>query len=99
MTLFNARFGFTSAWRQLVAVGQGRGLQAHTLMLGITAVLFAPILAGGAALFGQEATGYVAPITLGLFVGSLLFGIGMQLGGACASGTLYATGRGMFRCS
>lgn len=94
VTLFHARFGFTSAWRQLVSVGQGRGLQAHALMLGTAAVLFAPIIAGGVALFGVEPAGYVAPITLGLFVGSVLFGIGMQLGGACASGTLYATGAG-----
>ena len=93
VTLFHARFGFTSAWRQLVSVGQGRGLQAHTLMLGTAVVLFAPILAGGAGFFG-DASGFVAPITLGLFVGSVLFGIGMQLGGACASGTLYVTGSG-----
>ncbi|MEX2548600.1 MAG: YeeE/YedE family protein [Nitriliruptoraceae bacterium] len=94
ITLYHARFGFTSAWRQLVSVGQGRGLQAHTLMLATAVVLFAPILAGGVGLFGTEPAGFIAPITLGLFVGSLLFGIGMQLGGACASGTLYATGAG-----
>ncbi len=94
VTLYHARFGFTSAWRQLVSVGQGRGLQAHTLMLGVAAVLFAPILAGGVGLFGTAPSGFIAPITLGLFVGSVIFGIGMQLGGACASGTLYATGSG-----
>ncbi len=94
VTLFHARFGFTSAWRQLVSVGQGRGLQAHALMLGTAALLFAPILASGASLFGHEPGGFVAPITLGLLVGSVVFGIGMQLGGACASGTLYASGAG-----
>lgn len=94
VTLFHARFGFTSAWRQLVSVGQGRGLQAHALMLGAAALFFAPILAGGVGLFDNQTAGFIAPITLGLFVGSVLFGIGMQLGGACASGTLYATGAG-----
>ncbi len=94
VTLFHARFGFTSAWRQLVSVGQGRGLQAHALMLGTAALLFAPILASGASLFGHEPAGFVAPITLGLLIGAAVFGIGMQLGGACASGTLYATGAG-----
>lgn len=94
VTLFHARFGFTSAWRQLVSVGQGRGLQAHALMLGAGALLFAPILASGASLFGHQPAGFVAPSTLGLFVGSVMFGIGMQLGGACASGTLYASGAG-----
>ncbi|MEX2533771.1 MAG: YeeE/YedE family protein [Nitriliruptoraceae bacterium] len=94
VTLFHARFGFTSAWRQLVSVGQGRGLQAHALMLGTAALLFAPILATGATFFDHTPTGFIAPITLGLLIGSILFGIGMQLGGACASGTLYATGAG-----
>ena len=94
ITLFHARFGFTSAWRQLVSVGQGRGLQAHALMLGVAALLFAPILASGASLFGHSPSGFVAPITVGLLVGSVVFGIGMQLGGACASGALYATGAG-----
>ena len=31
---------------------------------------------------------------MGLFVGSFLFGVGMQLGGSCASGTLFAIGSG-----
>jgi uncharacterized membrane protein YedE/YeeE len=92
--LFHARFGFVSAWRQLVAVGQGRGLQAHALMIATASLLFAPILARGEGFGGVATAGYVAPITLGLFVGAALFGIGMQLGGACASGTLYATGSG-----
>jgi uncharacterized membrane protein YedE/YeeE len=94
VTLYHARFGFTSAWRQLVTVGQGRGLQAHTLMLASATVLFAPLLARGTGFNDIALAGYVAPINLGLFVGALLFGIGMQLGGACASGTLYATGAG-----
>jgi uncharacterized membrane protein YedE/YeeE len=94
VALFHARFGFVSAWRQLVAVGQGRGLQAHALMIGTASLLFAPILARGEGFGGVATGGYVAPITLGLFAGAALFGVGMQLGGACASGTLYATGSG-----
>jgi uncharacterized protein len=94
VALFHARFGFVSAWRQLVAVGQGRGLQAHALMIATASLLFAPILARGEGFGGIATAGYVAPITLGLFVGAALFGVGMQLGGACASGTLYATGSG-----
>jgi uncharacterized protein len=94
VALYHARFGFVSAWRQLVAVGQGRGLQAHALMIATASLLFAPILARGEGFGGVATAGYVAPITLGLFVGAALFGVGMQLGGACASGTLYATGSG-----
>ncbi len=94
VTLFHSRFGFTSAWRQLVAVGQGRALQAHTLMLAVAVVLFAIIFQSGSSFFGTEPAGFYAPITLALFVGAALFGIGMQLGGSCASGTLFATGSG-----
>ena len=94
VTLFHSRFGFTSAWRQLVAVGQGRALQAHTVMLGLAVVLFAVIFDAGSGWFGTTPGGFYAPITLALFVGATLFGIGMQLGGSCASGTLFATGSG-----
>lgn len=92
--LFHARFGFTSAWRQLVAVGQGRALRAHTLLLAVTAILFAPFLAAGVSPTGVDVAGYVAPIGFGVLVGATLFGVGMQIAGSCASGTLYAVGSG-----
>ena len=44
IALFHSRFGFTSAWRQLIAVGNGAGLRAHTLLLGTTATLFALLI-------------------------------------------------------
>ena len=94
VTLFHSRFGFTSAWRQLVAVGQGRALQAHMLMLGVAVIGFSMLISQGSGFFDTEPRGYVAPITVGLLIGSFLFGLGMQLGGSCASGTLYATGSG-----
>lgn len=92
--LFHARFGFTSAWRQLVAVGQGKALRAHTLLLATTAILFAPFLAAGVSPTGVEVAGNLSPVGVGILVGATIFGIGMQIGGACASGTLYAVGSG-----
>lgn len=92
--LFHSRFGFTSAWRQLVAVRQGKALRAQMLMLAVLCTLFAPILAGGVGLGDTVARPTLAPIGFGLFVGSFLFGVGMQLGGSCASGTLFALGSG-----
>lgn len=94
VALFHARFGFTSAFRQLVAVGQGAGLRAHMLMLAVASVIFAPILAAGAGLFGVEPEASIAPIGVSVILGAFLFGLGMQLGGACASGTLYTIGSG-----
>lgn len=93
-TLFHARFGFTSAFRRLMSVGNGEAIRAHMLMLGAATVLFAPILALGLSFFGAEVAGYVAPVGVSLIVGAFIFGIGMQLGGGCASGTLYAIGGG-----
>ncbi|MFB4213886.1 YeeE/YedE family protein [Shouchella sp. JSM 1781072] len=93
-TLFHARFGFTSAFRRLASVGNGQSLRAHMLMLAVACLLFAPILAVGTTFFGADANGYVSPVGVSLLVGAFIFGIGMQLGGGCASGTLYAVGGG-----
>lgn len=94
LALFHSRFGFTSAWRQLVAVGNGQGLRAHTLLLGTAATLVALIASTGAGLFGSVPKATAGPLGLALLVGATLFAIGMQLGGACASGTLFAVGAG-----
>ncbi|MDR7302418.1 YeeE/YedE family protein [Haloactinomyces albus] len=93
IVLFHARFGFTSAWRQLVAVGQGRALRAHMLMLAVACALFAPLLAAGVGV-GVDPEGYVSPLGVSVVVGAFLFGLGMQIGGSCASGTLYNVGGG-----
>ncbi|NWO14377.1 YeeE/YedE family protein [Virgibacillus sp.] len=93
-TLFHARFGFTSAFRRFMSVGNGEALRSHVLMLAVAVTLFAPILAYGYSFFGAEVNGYVSPVGISLLVGAFVFGIGMQLGGGCASGTLYAVGGG-----
>jgi hypothetical protein len=92
-TLFHSRFGFTSGWRQLVSVGQGAALRAHMLMLAVATVLFAIILAAGTTLSGAPKA-FVNPVGLTLVLGAFLFGAGMQVGGSCASGTLFAVGSG-----
>lgn len=94
VALFHSRFGFTSAWRQLIAVGNGTGLRAHALLLGTTATLFALIIGTGSGLFGSVPAPSAGPLGVGLLVGAFLFAVGMQLGGACASGTLFAVGSG-----
>ncbi|SFS34511.1 YeeE/YedE family protein [Saccharopolyspora flava] len=93
LVLFHSRFGFTSAWRQLITVGQGRAIRAHMLMLGVAAVLFAGILGSGFSLSGTPEA-QLQPAGLGVVFGAFLFGVGMQVGGSCASGTLFAVGSG-----
>jgi uncharacterized protein len=96
IALYHAAFGFTSAWRVFIADGRGAGLRAQMLMLAVGVALFFPALASG-TLFGHPVTGLVSPAGTSVVVGAFLFGLGMQLGGGCASGTLYTVGGGSTR--
>lgn len=94
--LYHAAFGFTGAWRNFITEGRGRGLRAQMVMLAVAVVLFFPVLTSG-TLFGMPVEGNVAPVGAGVIVGAFLFGLGMQLGGGCASGTLFTAGGGNAR--
>ena len=96
ITLYHAAFGFTSAWRVFIADGRGAGLRAQMLMLAIGVLLFFPALSAG-TLFGHPVVGEVAPVGTSVVIGAFMFGVGMQLGGGCASGTLYTVGGGSTR--
>lgn len=96
MTLYHAAFGFTAAWRVFISERRGRGLRAQMVMLAIAVLLFFPALGAG-TLFGTEVRGNLAPIGVSVLFGAFLFGIGMQLGGGCASGTLFTAGGGNAR--
>lgn len=94
--LYHAAFGFTAAWREVVISGRGAGLRAQMLMLAVTVIVFTPLIAQG-ELWGVNLRGSVAPLNLAVVVGAFMFGIGMQLGGGCASGTLFTAGGGNMR--
>lgn len=96
LTLYHASFGFTAAWRAAITERRGQGLRAQMLMLAVAVVLFFPALQAG-ELFGRPAHGFVAPAGVSVLVGAFVFGIGMQLGNGCASGTLYTLGGGSTR--
>lgn len=96
VVLYHAIFGFTSAFRVLISDSQSAGIRAQMIMLAIACSLFFPALAAG-RLFGSPVEGFVAPAGLGLAAGAFMFGIGMQLGGGCASGTLFTVGGGSVR--
>lgn len=96
LVLYHAAFGFTSAWRVFINERRGAGLRAQMVMLALAVVLFFPALAAG-SLFGQPITGLVAPAGVSVVFGAFIFGIGMQMGGGCASGTLFTVGGGNAR--
>jgi uncharacterized membrane protein YedE/YeeE len=96
LTLYHAAFGFTSAWRVFINERRGAGLRAQMVMLAVAVVLFFPALGAG-TLFGTPVTGLVAPAGVSVVFGAFIFGIGMQMGGGCASGTLFTVGGGNAR--
>jgi hypothetical protein len=96
VALYHAAFGFTASWRTFITDRRGGGIRAQMLMLALTCAVFFPLLATGHA-FGQTLRGSVSPVGVSVVVGAFLFGIGMQLGGGCASGTLYSAGGGNTR--
>lgn len=93
LTLYHSSFGFASAYRKLLVHRDARGAIAQIIMLAIATVLFAPTLAAGTVL-GQQVRGAVSPVGVQGAIGAFVFGIGMQLGGACGCGTLYTLGSG-----
>jgi uncharacterized membrane protein YedE/YeeE len=96
VVLYHAAFGFTTAWRVFIADRRGAGLRAQMVMLAVTCAVFFPLLASGTFL-GQPLRGSISPIGVGVAAGAFIFGLGMQLGGGCASGTLFSVGGGSTR--
>ncbi|MGV8899315.1 MAG: YeeE/YedE family protein [Burkholderiaceae bacterium] len=96
VTLYHAAFGFTGAYRRLITERDTRAVQAQLVMLGAATLLFAPVLAAG-SVFGREVVGALAPVGWQVAAGAFLFGIGMQLGNGCGSGTLFTLGGGSTR--
>ncbi len=95
-TLHHAAFGFTSAYRRLLVTRDTAGVEAQLLMLATATLLFAPVLASG-NLFGMPVVGANAPVGWQVAIGAFMFGVGMQLGDGCGSGTLYKVGGGSAR--
>jgi uncharacterized membrane protein YedE/YeeE len=96
LVLYHAAFGFTWAWRVMIAERRGEALRAQMLMLALTCAAFVPLMAMG-QLLGHPVRGSISPVGMPVAVGAFLFGVGMQLGGGCASGTLYTAGGGNIR--
>lgn len=96
IALYHAAFGFTGAYRNAIVRKDMSGVVAQVVMLVIAMILFAPVLSEG-EVFGHKAGGFVAPVSVAMLFGAFVFGMGMQLGGGCASGTLFTAGGGNLR--
>ncbi len=76
IALYHAAFGFTGAYRRAILQRDISGVTAQLVMLAAAMLLFAPVLAAG-QVFGQVVTGAVAPVSISMAFGALIFGIGM----------------------
>lgn len=96
LTLYHASFGFTGGWRRMVVDKRGHAMRAQMLMIGVAALAFVPLLTLGNP-FGGPLAGATAPVGVSVLLGAAMFGLGMQLGGGCGSGTLFTVGGGSAR--
>lgn len=96
IVLHRTDFGFAGGFRALVEHRDVSAFKAHALMLLILSLIALPLLSLG-EIFGQRLVGVVTPVGVSFVLGALIFGIGMQIGGGCASGTLYGLGSGDVR--
>ena len=92
VSLFQAAFGFSGGWRRFMRERRSAPIRAQLLLAALVSLVFFPLLAG--ALPGVSLHGAYAPVGVSVLVGAFLFGIGMQLGGGCGSGTLFTVGGG-----
>jgi uncharacterized membrane protein YedE/YeeE len=94
--LFQSTFGFAGSFRAALEQRDFTGFRAQAVALAVASIIFFPLLAQSSA-FGADLNGFSAPIGVAFVIGAIMFGLGMQLGGGCASGTLFALGGGNLR--
>lgn len=104
-----SRFGFAGGIRKLYVTGESSLTKALLFLFSISLIVTAAIHYGahvnGAEVAYRASEGVkiipgtqsVYPVNLATVFGGILFGIGMMLGGGCASGTLTDAGEGEAR--
>lgn len=92
ISLLHALFGFTGGWRFFIRDRNSEGVRAQIILLMLTSLVFFPIV--GKAIPGIEGAAALGQVGVSVLVGAFLFGMGMQLGGGCGSGTLFTVGWG-----
>jgi len=91
-TLNYFHFGFSSSFRALILDRRTAGMRAILVMLALAIVLFAPLMA--LPQFADSGhSGFIRPLSLSIPIGAFIFGIGMQIGCGCTSGTLNRVGQ------
>ncbi|MEX2032079.1 MAG: YeeE/YedE family protein [Dehalococcoidia bacterium] len=95
--LQRSRFCFTSAFRDLFLMGQGKTMRGILAGLVVATLGFAMVMA---TIIPNPAVGalpndaHILPLGPATVLGGLLFGFGMVIAGGCVSGALYRMGEG-----
>jgi uncharacterized protein len=95
--LQRSRLCFTSAFRDLFLLGQGRTMRGLLVGLVVATLGFSMVMA---TIIGDPSRGllpndaHILPLGLATVAGGLLFGFGMVIAGGCVSGALYRMGEG-----
>lgn len=92
IAFWKAEFSYTASFRRFLTRGEAGGLIGGLIVIAIAALAVVPV----AALLPSYG-GAIAPLGPSLIIGAFVFGIGMQLGNGCGSGTLYTVGGGSGR--
>ena len=92
LTLMYAMFGFTGGWRIFIRSRRSVGIRAQILLVTFSSILFFPVVGDVFPELSSHAA--LGQVGVSVLMGAFLFGIGMQLGGGCGSGTLYTVGQG-----
>ena len=88
MCLQYGRFCFSSAFRDLFAVGVPRMAVGIMIAIALFALVGAFVSATGLSTF------HAAPTSVHAVIAGFIFGVGMCFSGGCASGSMYKTGEG-----
>ncbi|MBN2866276.1 MAG: YeeE/YedE family protein [Thiotrichales bacterium] len=91
-TLNFFQYGFSSSFRSMILERRTVGMRAIIVLLGVAILLFAPLLAIE-NIGNQNFTGFIRTLSLAVPIGAFVFGIGMQIGCGCTSGTLNRVGQ------
>ena len=95
--LQRSRFCFTSAFRDLFLLRNGRVMKGVIAGMAVATVGFTLIMSDrlpNARLDVVAPEAHVSPLALALVVGGLAFGLGMVLAGGCVSGSMYRMAEG-----
>jgi hypothetical protein len=92
VAFLKAEFSYTASWRRFLTRGEAGGLLGGLIVIAVSALAVVPVAA-----LKQDFGGAIAPLGPSLIIGAFVFGIGMQLGNGCGSGTLYTVGGGSGR--